>query len=432
MTVGGTVVERLVQACISSNDRVILVVGVDPHGVVVAVFLAARAEVGKAGTAITRYLNEDVHLVDDVGIMGGRLDFLVVVWAGAAGDVLVATFPALALVHRSVETTLGVVGFDGGVDQLGVGWSNRETDLSHVAAGETHIHAPPGIAAVGGFVDARLRAAGKERPGVPPPLVSRGIHHVRVRRVELHVGDAGVLIDFQHLNPGRAAVGGFVEPTMTTRRPQRALRGNEHNVAVARVHENLADVFGSLESHLLPGSSTISAAVDAVTPPNVSPAHVLAGADPHDLRIRRIEGNVTDRVRGSIVEDRRPCDAGIRSLPEPAGPDGHVPRAALCRVHGDVGDAAAHDGRADGAEFEGGGDLRQLLGALSGQALSQANQHEDGHEGHTCGADRHEVIPVSSVCGCGSCFGEDCISRAGFERGNGYCVTSRSPIAPID
>ena len=67
----------------------------------------------------------------------------------------------------------------------------------------------------------------------------------------------------------------------------------------------------------------------------------------------------------------------------------------------------------------GGGDVGELFGGLSCEALCEGKQRDDGHEGHSCGADRHGVLPCKSVGGCGWCFAEDCISRTGFERGNG-------------
>ena len=69
---------------------------------------------------------------------------------------------------------------------------------------------------------------------------------------------------FEHLRPGLAAVGGLVEAAVAARRPQRALRGDVDRVAVLRVDDDAADVLGALEADVRPRPAAVLALVDAV------------------------------------------------------------------------------------------------------------------------------------------------------------------------
>ena len=236
------VVERLVETGVGAHEQVVAVVRIDPHRVVVAVLLASRSQVVEGPAAVARDLEKHVHLIHQVGILRGGLDLLVVMRAGTAGDVGVAALPALALVARAVEASLLVVRLDGRVDQFGVGGGHGETDLAHVALGETHLDPTPALAAVGRLVDPALGAARQQRPDVAAALVRGSVQHVGVGGIELHVGNARVLVDREHLCPCVSTVDCLIETALAARVPQRALGRDEHHVTVSRVDEDLADV----------------------------------------------------------------------------------------------------------------------------------------------------------------------------------------------
>ena len=149
MSPGVALVERFVQPCVGAGQEVLAVVGVDPQRVVVAVLLAAGTEVVEAVAAIACYVQEHVHLVDEIGVHRRGLDFLVVVRSGPAGDVRAALLPALAFVAGEVEAAFLVVGLDGGIHQIGVSRRYCQTDLAHVASWQAACDVPPGLAIVG-------------------------------------------------------------------------------------------------------------------------------------------------------------------------------------------------------------------------------------------------------------------------------------------
>ena len=129
----------------------------------------------------------------------------------------------------------------------------------------------------------------------------------------------------QHLLPGLAAVGGLVEAAVAAGAPQRSLGGDVDDVRVARIDDDLADVLGVLQADVLPADAAVARAVDAVAVADAALGVVLAGAHPHGERVVGVEGQAADRVGALVVEDRRPGDAGVGRLPHAAGGRGDVP-----------------------------------------------------------------------------------------------------------
>src|SRR5207244_425830 len=126
-------------------------------------------------------------------------------------------------------------------------------------------------------------------PDMPPSLISGRDQHIGIARIEHDVGDAGVLADIEHLVPGLAAVDGLVEATIAAGIPQRSLGRDVDDVRIARIDEDLADVFGILEADVLPRLAAVVGAIDPVAVADAALAIVLAGADPDDARVLRIE-----------------------------------------------------------------------------------------------------------------------------------------------
>src|SRR5205823_1748508 len=104
----------------------------------------------------------------------------------------------------------------------------------------------------------------------------------------------------------RTSVGALVQTTVAARPPQRPLGGDEDDVGVARVEDDLADVFGSLQSDALPALAAVERLVHAVAVADGALAVLLAGTDPDRVGVFRIERDVADGIRPLIVEHRRP------------------------------------------------------------------------------------------------------------------------------
>src|SRR5581483_1768897 len=110
-----------------------------------------------------------------------------------------------------------------------------------------------------------------------------------------------------------------VEAAFAAGSPERSLGRDVDGVGVARIDDDFADMLGRLQAEDFPALAAVVGAIDAVAVADAPLAVVLAGADPDDVRILRIEDDRADGVRAFVVEDRRPGDAGVVGLPDAAG-----------------------------------------------------------------------------------------------------------------
>src|ERR1700724_1369679 len=152
------------------------------------------------------------------------------------------------------------------------------------------------------------------------PLVS----FCRVARIHAQVGAPGVVADGEHPLPGLAAVGGLVDAAVAAGRPQRPLGGDVDDVGVARIDHDAGDVLRALEAEVLPVPAAVGRPVDAVAVGDAALAVVLAGADPDDQRVVGVDGDAADRVGALAVEDRLEGGAGVDGLPHAARGGGGV------------------------------------------------------------------------------------------------------------
>src|SRR5262249_31476430 len=152
-------------------------------------------------------------------------------------------------------------------------------------------HFGPGVAAIARFVESALGASVDECVNVAAALPGGGEHHVGVVRRLGNVGSAGVFADGEDGLPGLAAVGGFVEAAVAAGAPERTLRSDEDYVGIAGIDENPADVLALFESHVTPGFAAVVGAVDAVSIADAALGVVFAGADPDSRRIAWIQSH---------------------------------------------------------------------------------------------------------------------------------------------
>ena len=136
---------------------------------------------------------------------------------------------------------------------------------------------------------------------------------VRVARIHHDVGDAGAFAHGDERRPALATVGGLVQPAVAAVGPERPLRGDVDDVAVARVDEDAGDVLGLLETHPLPRPSRVVGAVHAIAVGYAALRVVLAGAHPDGARIPGVQHDGADGERGLPVEDRRQWRRHCRS-----------------------------------------------------------------------------------------------------------------------
>ena len=212
---------------------------------------------------------------------------------------------------------------------------------------------------IGRLVEAALGPTANQLSDRAPALIGGGVKDVGILRIHRDFGDAGVGADREHRFPRLAAVGGLVQPAVAARRPQRPDRADVDNVRVAGIDEDVLNVLGVLEPHPLPRLARVGGLVDAVAEGDAPLVVVLAGAEPDDVRVLRVDGHRAERIGAVLVEDRRPGIAAVLGLPQIARGRSDVPDAGILRVDGDIRDAAGRQARSEAAE----GDWFHRLGS---------------------------------------------------------------------
>src|SRR5207249_11639155 len=96
----------------------------------------------------------------------------------------------------------------------------------------------------------------------------------------LSLHDALPISDRQHGLPRLASVGGLVQPAVAARPPQRPLSRDINHVRIARIDENLADVFRFFQADLSPTLASIIGAVHAVAVTDAALAVVFSRTHP--------------------------------------------------------------------------------------------------------------------------------------------------------
>ena len=262
-------IEALVDAAVIAHDQIIVVVRIERHGVMVDVFRIVL-EFGKRLAAVLGDVQMHVGLIHAVELVRAREQFLVVVWPGAAGQILAALLPGLAAVGRAPEAAGAVGQLDRCIDHVRINRRNRDAGLAHVFFRQTFGQLAPGFAAINGFVNARPGSTVHQHRYVTQPLPGDRKHHVRIARVHMHFIDARILVVpvrvaeavTEHLAPGLAAVGRLEQAAIAAAGPQRSLRGDEDRVRIARVDANHADVLGVFQTHAFPIVPAVQTAID--------------------------------------------------------------------------------------------------------------------------------------------------------------------------
>ncbi len=238
---------------------------------------------------------------------------------------------------------------------------------------------------------------------MPAALVGRGQQDIGITRVEHHIGDAGVLADGQDSLPGLAAVGGFVQAAIAARPPERTLGRHVDSVRIAGIEDDAGDVLRLFQPHVLPGFAAIVGAVDAVAIGDATLAVVFSRADPDHVRIFGIEDHGADGVGAFAIEDRSPGGARVDSLPDTAGCGANVIRALVAGVDGEGDHASGSDRRTDGAELESGECIgRKEVGGLVGFLRAGEGQgDQQGEEKSGTWQQHREKYSRARVCALG-------------------------------
>ncbi len=388
-------VEGLVETTVVAVEDVVAVIRIDPDGMVVDV-LARLAEVLPRGAAVIG--DAVVHVDGDHAVGVVRVDPDLAVVERARGERAAHAAPVESVVARAVDAAAVVGGLDDRVDDVGVRGRTGEPDAAFTLGHAAQL--APGLSAVDGAVQRRLRSAGDVAPHVAMPLPGARDDDVRIARIERDVVHAGPLLAGEDLGPRLTAVGGLEQSAVPALGPERALCGDVDDLGVARIDDDAPDVLGVLEAHVLPRAAGVLRLVDAVAPAHRALCVVLARAHPDHIGVLGVEHHRADGVRGLPVEDGRERGAGVVGLPHAARGGGDVP-GALVGVHRDVADAARGESGADAAQPEGGegvgGNAAGRGGVTLGAAapalvLASCGGLRARGRGSACGATRRSAL----------------------------------------
>src|SRR5262249_33497079 len=122
----------------------------------------------------------------------------------------------------------------------------------------------------------------------------------------------------QHLLPGLAAVGGAVDAALGVGAEGVAEDSSVGDVGVFRVDDHLPDL-PLLFPDVLPALAAVGGAVAAVAGGGVAADVGLARADVDDVGVGRGHSDGADGSNGLVVEDGFPGDARVGGLPDAAG-----------------------------------------------------------------------------------------------------------------
>ena len=395
-------VPGLGHTAVVADEPVIGVARVDPDGVIVDVHVAGSR--ARRLAAVVREQERGGREVHAIGILRVDLDPRVVEGAG----ILVAhPTPGRAPVLGAVEAAQQAAGL-GLLGRVTDGVAGRRQDRVVVAperigldqrvhdprltAREGYGHAPlvgggeasalhlgPRIAAVGAVPQARSGTARPEEVGATDALPCGREEVVRVRRIDLHVDEAGLCIDVLDAFPAVTAVGGLEQPTLALVVPGVAQLGNVHDVGVGGVDGDVPDHLPVLEAHQLPGRPAIGGLVDAVARLDGVAAVRVTRAHPHHGGVRLSDGDGADGRGGLLGEQGSERGAVVGRLPDGAAGGSDVERLGGKPDAGDGIDAAVEVGRSNGTPTES-GEGRGVRG-LAGRRDRSTEQEGSGEDG---------------------------------------------------
>src|SRR5579864_2114142 len=109
---------------------------------------------------------------------------------------------------------------------------------------------------------------------------------MRIAARKGQIGGTRLVILVQHLLPGLPAIAGAKDSALFVRAERVPDRGNENNVRIVRVDQNLRDVMRIFESNVSPRLSGVDRFVHAIPIRYIASQTWLASTDVNDIRIR--------------------------------------------------------------------------------------------------------------------------------------------------
>ena len=150
--------------------------------------------------------------------------------------------------------------------------------------------------------------------------------------------------------PGLAAIGGLVNASLFVGAKQMAEHGNVDYIRIFWIDDDTRDRLRVLETHLGKGFACIRRLVDAVSKTRTLAIVRLAGSHPDDIWVRWRDRYVASRRRRIRIEDRREGRAIIRRLIDATSGQTDIINVRIALDGGDVINTPSHARRTDAAK----------------------------------------------------------------------------------
>ena len=232
----------------------------------------------------------------------------------------------------------------------------------------------PRRATVDGLEDPTARAAeGAAFDEALLLLPERGVHDVRIARIDLDVVGAGVLVLVQHFLKRPTAIGRAEDAALLVRPVGMAEGGDEEAIGIVRIDCDHRDHLRVVETEIRPALSSVRGLIEAIPGREVGSNDPCARADVDHIRIGGRDADGADRPGTLVVEEGMPGGTVV----------GRPPDTAV--VEADVGDVrlARDTGHRASASGPGGADLtpthlRERIGRLRAGDRREGQKGEKG------------------------------------------------------
>src|SRR5581483_592465 len=272
---GRPAIHRDRRPAVVAVDQAARIARIDPERMMIPVWGGQQLEVlatvgGAEGTGVEHVDGIACDRVgEDVRVVPGPL---------AKAVVLVDAAPVGTAVIRAEDTAL--LRFDRCIDALAVCPRDGDADAAQRGSRKPMaLDLLPGQAVIRGAIQAGARATAGEAPRLAPHLPQRSEHDVRMMRVESKIDRPRITVTVQDSLPSLAAISCSKDSALLIGAKRMAERGDQHDLRVAGIHDDGADLPGVVQTHMLPGLARINRLVDAIAVGDVASRASLTG--PH-------------------------------------------------------------------------------------------------------------------------------------------------------
>ena len=357
-------------ALVGDCENQVGIVRTDPDSLIV-VPTGRSSHGGPAGAAVLGAPHDDRRAIDHVFVFGidgdgreiaaadpaqrpriGRRGGRVAERCGRSGHTRTQS-PVRAAVARLVEadgsrSARGIHGRHHRIDHLRIAPRERDVRLEHGRQAVRELR--PGRATVGGLVNPARTGRGRvgtEGCVFPERLLllpERCVDCARITGVDPHLVGARVFVLVQHLGERSPAVSRAVHPALGVGPVGMAECRDEQPIGIGRIDVHVRDHLGRVEAEVGPRVAGVVRPVHAHARREIRPDDAGAGTDVDDVGCRGRDGDRADRAGRFVIEERLPVVAVVARPPDAAVIEADVEDRRTARRPGERAGAAGPEG----------------------------------------------------------------------------------------